>query len=192
MPKQDDVILSALESRTRSSCLDFIRENPTLTVGEIQTLCQGAFGKFISTISLGELTTGQAEDAPKAEDKPRAARKQKPTTAKKPAESKATRTPSKATREKIAKTTPGDEKATDAPKPATRAEVNTRTPAGRQAFDEAVFTAVQSIGSPAGAGDIQKITGGANMQIRAACNRLIEAGRLSWSGRARGTRYFPA
>ena len=177
------MILSALESRTRSSCLDFIRENPTLTVGEIQALCQGAFGKFISTITLGELTAGQTEDAPKTKDKPRAARKQKPATAKKPA---------KATRERAAKTTPGDEKATDAPKPATRAEVNTRTPAGRQAFDEAVFTAVQSIGSPAGAGDIQKITGGANMQIRAACNRLIEAGRLSWSGRARGTRYFPA
>lgn len=181
MPKQDDVILSALESRTRGICLDLIRENLTLTVSDLQGLCQGEFGRFVSTITLGELTLGRIEDT---------ARTQSTATATKPAKSKVTKTkPLKAPR---GKGSASDDKATDAPRPAARAGVNTRTPAGRQAFDEAVFTAVQSIGSPAGAGDIQKLTGGANMQIRAACNRLIEAGRLSWSGKARGTRYFPA
>lgn len=170
MPKQDDVVLFALDSRIRGVCLDLLRENLALTVSDIQALCQGQFGKLISTITLGELATGNT----------------KPT----PASSKVTTTkPPRTTR---GKAQAGEDKTADALRPAARAEINTRTLAGRQAFDEAVFTAVESIGSPAGAGVIQRLTGGANMQIRAACNRLIEAGRLSWSGKARGTRYFPA
>ena len=188
MSKLDVVILSAIESNTRGICLDLIRENPALTVGELQELCRGEFGKFISTITIGELATGQAAAAPKAAAKPRPAKAPAKATAK-PAKAK----PAKPAKAKPAKAKPAaGEGTTEAPKAAPAAEVDTRTPAGRQAFDEAVFKAVQSIGSPAGAGDIQKLTGGTNMQVRTACNRLIEAGRLSWSGKARGTRYFVA
>lgn len=193
MPKQDVSILSALEARTRGACLDLLRENPTLTVSDIQALCQGEFGKFISAITLGELLSGPTEAASTVSRKPQAAKPPKQASTRKPAKTNTPRTkPPKASRAKPAKAAPDDEETTGAPKPAVRTEVNTRTPAGRQAFDEAVFTAVQSIGSPAGAGDIQQLTGGTNMQVRSACNRLIEAGRLSWSGQARGTRYFPA
>lgn len=193
MPKQDVSILSALEARTRGVCLDIIRENPTLTVSDLQTLCHGEFGTFISAITLGELFPGAAEAATKASRKPQAAKPPRKASTQKPSKTKAPRTTTpKAPREKPAKAAPDDEESTGIPKPAVRTEVDTRTSAGRQAFDEAIFRAVQSIGSPASAGDIQQFTGGTNMQVRAACNRLIEAGRLSWSGKARGTRYFPA
>lgn len=193
MPKQDIELHSALEARTRGACLDLIRENPALTVGDIQALCHGEFGKFISAITLGELFSGPTDPAPTADRKPQAAKTAKKTITRKPARSKAPPTkPSRASRAKPAKVAPDDEDVAGPSNPTAQAEVDTRTHAGRQAFDEAVFTAVQSIGSPAGAGDILQLTGGTNLQIRAACNRLIEAGRLSWSGKARGTRYFPA
>ena len=189
MSKHDVLILSAIESRTREFCINVIRENLALTVGELQELCRGELGKFVSTITLGELSTGEAAAPPKSTSKAQPAKKQP-----KSSPAKANRAkPSKGAKAKPAKAKPAaDEAAVAAPKPSAAEPVDTRTPAGRQAFDEAVFSAVQSIGSPAGAGDIQKLTGGTNMQVRAACNRLIEAGRLSWSGKARGTRYFVA
>jgi hypothetical protein len=39
------------------------------------------------------------------------------------------------------------------------------------------------------AGDVRRQVGGTPLQARAALNRLIEAGKLNYTGRARGTRY---
>lgn len=187
MSKNDVEFSSAIESRTRGICIDLLRENPDRTVRDLVQLVRGEFGSVLATITLGELS-GAAAPAPKAKaaTKAPAPAKTKAKAGKAPKASAKAGAPKASKPAKAADAAPGE-----APKQAP-ASVDVRTPAGRQAFDESVFNAVQSIGSPVGAGQIQKLTGGTNMQVRSACNRLIEAGKLSWSGKARGTRYFVA
>ena len=180
MPKSDASFATVIESRTRGVYVDLLRANPSLTLGELQQLCREEFGKVLSTITLGELCLGSKATTLKA------------TSASKSPSQRGTKKPTKVAKAKTAvrseATTPAATAAAESP---CAAEVNTRTPGGRQAFDEVVFTAIKSFAGPVGAGAI-KVTGGTNMQVRCACNRLIQAGRLSWSGKARGTRYQTA
>ena len=67
--------------------------------------------------------------------------------------------------------------------------VNTRTAEGRTEYDEALFQAVKEHGGPVGAGALIAKVGGTSLQARAGLARLIEAGRITWSGKARGTKY---
>ena len=67
--------------------------------------------------------------------------------------------------------------------------VNTRTAEGRAEYDEALFQAVKENGGPVGAGVLIAKVGGTSLQARAGLARLIEAGRITWSGKARGTKY---
>ena len=118
MPKQDNEFLSALEARTRSVCLDLVRENPDLTVGDIQALCRGQFGRFISAITLGELFSGPTEPAASAGRKPQAAKPPTKANNRTPARTKAPRTkPPKVSREKPAKVAPDNKDAADTSKP---------------------------------------------------------------------------
>jgi hypothetical protein len=75
---------------------------------------------------------------------------------------------------------------------AAQAEVDTRTAEGRAAYDEAVLAALRAAGGPQSASELTAVAGGSPLQIRTALARLIEAGTVNWSGRARGTRYTPA
>lgn len=77
------------------------------------------------------------------------------------------------------------------PAASTGGRVNTRTPDGREAYDKAVMDAVLDIGGPASAPEIRSRAGGTELQARKSLNRLIEAGRVTFSGKARGTRYMP-
>jgi hypothetical protein len=77
-------------------------------------------------------------------------------------------------------------------KAAPAAEVDTRTAEGRAAYDAAVLSALKGLGKPASASNLTAVAGGSPLQIRTALARLIEAGAVRWSGRARGTRYTPA
>lgn len=71
------------------------------------------------------------------------------------------------------------------------AAVDTRSAAGRAAYDEAVMGFVgKAKGKKVSAQDIRKAVGGTPEQARRALNRLIEAGKLSYTGKARATRYF--
>ena len=67
--------------------------------------------------------------------------------------------------------------------------VDTRTPAGRDAYDNEVLAAVLAAKSPIGAGELREQVGGTALQARTALNRLIEAGKINYEGRARATRY---
>lgn len=71
----------------------------------------------------------------------------------------------------------------------TRSAVNTRTPAGRAEYDQAIIDALSGASSPLSANDVRAKVGGTSLQARTALNRLIEAGKVRWSGRARGTKY---
>jgi hypothetical protein len=79
-------------------------------------------------------------------------------------------------------------KSDGAAKGGTRA-VNTRTKEGRVAYDEAVLGTVRDADSPIGATAIRQEVGGTPLQVRAALDRLIESGAVSYQGRARATRY---
>ena len=70
------------------------------------------------------------------------------------------------------------------------ASVNTRTAAGRAAFEDAILgTLVELGGGPVSGADVKAKVGGTSLQVRTAMNRLIEEGKVTFEGKARGTRY---
>jgi hypothetical protein len=71
-----------------------------------------------------------------------------------------------------------------------RASWETRTEAGREALDKAVMEALAAFGGiSVSAEAIRARVGATAAQIRTSLNRQIAAGELSFSGKARGTRY---
>ena len=76
------------------------------------------------------------------------------------------------------------------PRTATSAgTVNTKTPAGRAAYDSAILEALRAKRGEMSAAKLRAQCGGTSLQARTALNRLIEAGKVSYEGKARGTRY---
>ncbi len=67
--------------------------------------------------------------------------------------------------------------------------IDTRTPEGRAVYDEALLKAVKSAKAPIGAGMIIAEVGGTPLQARSGLARLIEAEKVTWTGKARGTKY---
>ncbi|WAS98502.1 hypothetical protein [Nannocystis punicea] len=180
MSKYDVSLVSAVEGRKRQILVDLLRQNSELTLGELHQLSKGELGKLLSSITVQELLHGEGAAREAASGGAKLLRPGRPgrkPVAKAPAESKP------------AKEAAAPAKAAKGAKAEPAAEVNTRTPSGREAFDQSVFEVLKSIGGPAGAGEIQRRVGGTNMQVRSAVNRLIEAGQVTWTGKARGTRY---
>jgi hypothetical protein len=67
---------------------------------------------------------------------------------------------------------------------------NVRTGAGREQFDNAMLAALKEAGGDSvNAATLRSAAGGDPNQVRAALNRLIERGLVTFSGKARGTRY---
>ena len=67
--------------------------------------------------------------------------------------------------------------------------VNTRTAAGRREYDARVLDYVQGAEEAVSATEIRNNVGGTSLQVRKAVARLIEAEKVTWHGKARGTRY---
>lgn len=68
-------------------------------------------------------------------------------------------------------------------------EVNTRTAAGRREYDARVLEFIQESEDAVSATEIRNHLGGTSLQVRKAVARLIETERVTWHGKARGTRY---
>ncbi|MFO7565258.1 MAG: hypothetical protein R6X02_21625 [Enhygromyxa sp.] len=67
---------------------------------------------------------------------------------------------------------------------------NVRTEAGREAFDTEVHEALKQFGGDnVSATQIRNALDADPTQLRAALNRLIERGLVTFTGKARGTRY---
>jgi len=188
MSKYDNAFIAAVEDRKRQICVDLLRDNPQTTLAEIRQLSRGELGKVLAAITIGDLlNAGRAALPAVAAEKPKAGPKRKKPAKKsagKPARGRARA--GKASAEKAAKVVEAADKAGAAE---AADEVNTRTPAGRASFDGQVYEALKAIGDYAGAGDLQDRVGGTNMQVRSAVNRLIAEGKVTWTGKARGTRY---
>ena len=67
--------------------------------------------------------------------------------------------------------------------------VNTRTAAGRRDYDARVLEYVQTAEEAVSATEIRNNVGGTSLQVRKAVARLIETEKVTWHGKARGTRY---
>ncbi|MFO7567797.1 MAG: hypothetical protein R6X02_34475 [Enhygromyxa sp.] len=67
--------------------------------------------------------------------------------------------------------------------------VNTRTPEGRKAYDAAVLAVVEESDRPIKAPEITARVGGTALQVRKSLARLIDLGKVTWEGKARGMRY---
>ena len=83
----------------------------------------------------------------------------------------------------------GEDKAKAKAKAKAAKAVNTRTPEGRRAYDAAVFSVVEGAERPIKAPEITAQVGGTALQVRKSLARLIEAGKVTWEGKARGMRY---
>lgn len=70
--------------------------------------------------------------------------------------------------------------------------VSTKTPAARKRYDAAVLDALKAAKGPVSAAQIRGVVGGTPLQTRTALNRLIDTGKVKWTGKARGTRYRAA
>jgi hypothetical protein len=68
-------------------------------------------------------------------------------------------------------------------------DVNTRTAAGRREYDSRVLEFIQDSEEAVSATEIRNHVGGTSLQVRKAVARLIETERVTWQGKARGTRY---
>jgi hypothetical protein len=174
--KYEAAFQAAVVERERQICIDLLRQSPEMTLGEIHKLSKGSLGRIFDAISVSELIRGEAssDEAPAPAKAPKRR-------GRKAAEAPAAEAP-------VAEKAPA-EKAPAEKASARPAKVNTRTPAGRKAYDEALFAALEAIGKPVGVAKLMARAGGTNLQARAALNRLIDAGKVSWTGKARGTRY---
>ena len=164
--KYEAAFQAAVIDRERQICIDLLRQTPELTLGEIHKLSKGSLARVFDAISVKELLDS-ASGGPVVL-KRRVGRPRKP-----------------AVQQPLVR-----DSAPVAPPPAAVVgAVNTRTPAGRAAYDRAILAALTDIGAPVGVAKLMARAGGTNLQARAALNRLINAGRVAWSGKARGTRY---
>ena len=67
--------------------------------------------------------------------------------------------------------------------------VDTRTPEGRAKYDAMIFKVVKAAKHPLGAAAIIEAVGGTPLQARVGLARLIADEKITWTGKARGTKY---
>lgn len=198
MSKYESSFRSAIVDSERRICIDLLRGSPEMTLSDLNKLARGSMSRLFAEITVSDLLGGepQSDAAPRSGGSEGGRGKGRGRGGDKTGGGRARSGEGgdKAPKAGKAERTERAEKPARADKPAkaekqAAVEVNTRTPAGREAFDGAVFAIVEAAGGAVSASEVQRKIGGTNLQLRAALNRLIEAGRLTWSGKARGTRY---
>lgn len=184
MSKFETAFRAAIADNERRILISTLRSSPELTLGELHKLSKGTLGRLFAEITLGELIhAGGGEVAPaggKSGGKGRGRGRGRGKAADKaPAAAPAAAAAAEAEAGDGRKGKRGGK----------AKAVNTRTPEGRAAYDEALYKALEAAGAPTGAGALIGKVGGTSLQARAGLARLIEAGRITWSGKARGTKY---
>jgi hypothetical protein len=210
MSKFETTFKAAIAENERRILIDSLRSSPDLTIGEIHRLSKGGLGKLFNEITIADLMGGEGSQSSgggaasgrggKRGGGRRAGGAESGAAAQGGGQGGGQGGQGRRGRPRA------DAPAAEASAPAAAAEgkqgkqrrggkakaVNTRTAEGRTAYDEALFQAVKESGGPAGAGALIARAGGSSLQARAGLARLIEAGRITWSGKARGTKYSVA
>jgi hypothetical protein len=200
MSKFETAFKAAIAENERRILISTLLASPDLTLGELHKLSKGSLGRLFSEITISDLISGgggaissgasAGVSAPRRGPKPRgaaagAAAGGAPKGRGAAAKAAAPAAPPEAAPAAEAKGRGGAVKVRGGKAKA----VNTRTAEGRTEYDEALFQAVKEHGGPVGAGALIAKVGGTSLQARAGLARLIEAGRITWSGKARGTKY---
>lgn len=196
MSKFETAFKAAIAENERRILISTLLASPDLTLGELHKLSKGSLGRLFSEITISDLISGSGgavSASPSAGATPVRRGKGRPPGATAgaagrrgaPAKAAAPAAPAEAAAPADAKGRGGASKVRGGKAKA----VNTRTAEGRTEYDEALFQAVKEHGGPVGAGALIAKVGGTSLQARAGLARLIEAGRITWSGKARGTKY---
>ncbi|HRI09301.1 MAG TPA: hypothetical protein PKW35_15880 [Nannocystaceae bacterium] len=165
--KYESAFRDAVAERQRTICINLLRQSPELTVGDLASLAKGQLADLLARITVGDLTGRE----PALVTAPRRS-------------ALAAATPSATT---IAAPTPAaTPPAAPTPRPV---PADVRTPAGRVRYEASLLTALADTPGFTGVAALLAKAGGTNLQARAALNRLIEAGKVTWTGKARGTKY---
>ncbi len=159
MSRFENTFRSAVANAERDVLSAQIRANPQMTLSELGKLTSGELGPLLKGLTIGDLISAAGGSPLKAA--------------------------------KAAKGKTRGKKAQKAAKPAKpkTAEVETRTATGRARYDESVLAAIKGFGKPMSAEELRASVGGTPLQARASLARLINAGTITWEGKARGTRY---
>ncbi len=170
MSRFENTFRSAVANAERDVLIAQIRANPQMTLSELGKLTSGELGPLLKGLTIGDLIAAAggapapvSKAAPKAAKAPKAAPKSRGRKAQAPK--------------------------AKAAKPAKSADVETRTATGRARYDESVLAAIKGFGKPMSAEELRASVGGTPLQARASLARLINAGTITWEGKARGTRY---
>jgi hypothetical protein len=195
MSKFETAFKAAIAENERRILISTLLASPDLTLGELHKLSKGSLGRLFSEITISDLISGSGgavSASPSAGAAVVRRGKGRPAGATStagrrgaPAKAAAPAAPAEAAAPADAKGRGGASKVRGGKAKA----VNTRTAEGRTEYDEALFQAVKEHGGPVGAGALIAKVGGTSLQARAGLARLIEAGRITWSGKARGTKY---
>ena len=197
MSKFETAFKAAIAENERRILISTLLASPELTLGEIHKLSKGGLGRLFSEVTIADLLGGgrgsssAAPTAPAAAKQRGAGRRKGAVAAPAGRRGRGGKAEAPAAAEAAA---PAEGKGKSGRRGAggKAKTVNTRTAEGRAAYDESLFQAVQESGGPAGAGALIAKAGGSSLQARAGLARLIEAGRITWSGKARGTKYSVA
>lgn len=200
MSKFETAFKAAIAENERRILISTLLASPDLTLGELHKLSKGSLGRLFSEITISDLISGAGGAISTGGAAAPVVRRGK---GRPPAAAAAGTAPAAAGRRGGAVKAAAPAATAEAAAPAEAKgrggavkarggkakAVNTRTAEGRTEYDEALFQAVKEQGGPVGAGALIAKVGGTSLQARAGLARLIEAGRITWSGKARGTKY---
>jgi hypothetical protein len=167
----------ALADQAKAALVTIVAENPKTTVGDLKDLISE--NHALGTLTLAELLGGTG----------RAARKGPPSKVNKPA----ARTPGPVVRKGGGAGAGGGAAAAGGGGGAGGGAAhkrNVRTEGGREQFDSEVLEALKAQGGDTvAATQLRESIDAEPTQLRTALNRLIERGLVTFTGKARGTRY---
>jgi len=183
MSNFESTFKAAIAQNERKILIESLRAAPELSLGELHRLSKGELGRLFAQITVGDLMGSVGEGRPVAVAASKdAARAGGAVGAKRGRPKKVVAA--------VTETAPAASNAVSkAPRGGKAREVDTRTADSRAGYDAALFQAVRDSGGPVGASSIIARAGGTSLQARVGLSRLIEAGRITWSGKARGTKY---
>jgi len=176
MSRFENTFRSAVANAERDVVIAQIRANPEMTLSELGKLTSGELGPLLKGLTIGDLIAAAGTKAPKAPKAaaPKAGKKAAPKASKGRGRKASAPAAAKAPAKAPAKAS---------------AEVETRTATGRERYDQSVLSAIKGFGKPMSAEELRASVGGTPLQARASLARLINAGTVTWEGKARGTRY---
>lgn len=167
-------MLAAVANAERDVLLAHVRNNPSMTLAEFGQILAAPPFRHLGDIKVGEVLGDLI------------------TTARTPSGRAASRAalsslPSQVAAEAARAVSPRRERTKGFR--STEERVDTSSAEARRAYDARVLSAISERKGWVSSEELRPVVGGTAAQLRAALTRLCSNGELTWTGRARGTRY---